>query len=168
MLQIPVFLEIANKAAQPLAALGGAVWGIYLYRRNRTHKHRLRLSVSTGRTTRAGIEYLLVKTKLENVGMARVSIAHRGCLLTIFADQTPQGIGFAWDPDWEVIGNFDLLNDHDYLEPSSVINDEVLVAVPGLDNRFLKVRTHVESETVAWNAIALAGPASSSQPVLRD
>jgi len=161
-MSVSQFLDVAAKASQPLALIGGAIWGVYVYRRNRTHKHRLRLRVTAERVDHEGMEYLVIRTELENVGLERVTIDANACGVTIFADQTPAGIDFVWEPDWGELGTFDLLKHVKYLEPSSLVNDQVLVAVPGVGNRFLQVRAHAQSESVAWDAIAMTSPHPSN------
>ena len=43
-------------------------------------------------------------------------------------------------------------------EPSGLLTDQHLIAVPGFGGKFLKVWAHVESEKVAWNAEAVVAP----------
>ena len=150
-------LDIAIKA---LAAAAGAFWVILNYVRGRTHRPRLRLRVDADRVFHDGVEYLVVKTELENVGLARVRIQHQGSIVTIYADQTPRGIEFAWGSEWEELGTFDLLRDQEWVEPSGLLTDQLLIALPGLASRFIKVWAHARSEKVAWNASKVVGLSS--------
>jgi len=58
-------------------------------------------------------------------------------------------------PRWDPQGVFELFVDQQWVEPSGLLTDQQLVALPGLEARFLKVWAHVESKNVAWNAIAV-------------
>ena len=151
--------DILDATVKTLAAIAGALWVLMNYLRGRTHKPRLRLSVAADRVPLDGVEYLIIKAELENVGLSRVPIKHSGTHVTIFADKTPRGVPFPWGADWEKIeGRFPLLEDHEYLEPSSRVNDQQLIAVPGLADRFIRVLARAESEkNVAWNAIFVVG-----------
>ena len=134
--------------------------------RGRTHTPRLQLRVFADRVPLDGVEYLIVRAELENVGKARVKIRHKGSNVSIYADQTPKGIEFAWGSDWEQLGDrFDLLKDQDWVEPSALVTDQLLIAVPGQADRFIRVWAYVESERkVAWNASVVVGRLS---PVAR-
>jgi hypothetical protein len=133
----PQILGIAGKISPPLAVLTGGVWVLINYIRGRTHRPRLRLRVAAERVLRDRVEYLIVKTELENVGLSRVRIKHEGSLVKIYADQTPTGIEFVWGSEWgEPLGSFDLLEEQDWVEPSGLLTDQLLIALPGLSDRF--------------------------------
>ena len=62
------------------------------------------------------------------------------------------------EPEWEQMSTFDLFEGQQWVEPSGLLTDQQLIAVPGLSGTFLKVWAHVVSEAVAWNAEAVIAP----------
>jgi len=96
-------------------------------------------------------EYLLVKTELSNVGMARVKLA-KGCTTTVFAHALPRKMEYVLEPDWEELSAFELFEGQQWVEPNGLLADQQLIALPGLSGRFLKVWAHVVSKNVAWNS----------------
>ena len=157
--------EKLDLAIKIIATIVAALWALMNYVRGRTHQPRLRLRVSADRIPLDGLEYLIVKAELENVGQARVKIKREGSHVTIFSDDTPQGVPFAWGSGWNQIEDrFSLLEDQQWVEPSSLVNDQILIAVPGLDTRFIRVLAHAESEEVAWNASTIVGRVGFAVP----
>jgi hypothetical protein len=154
----PQVIDAASKLSALLGALIAGLWVLMLYIRGRMHQPRLRLRVSVDRVPLDEIEYLIVKAELENVGLTRVEVMHGGSNVTIYADQVPKGIEFAWGSEWAQLGDrFELLKDQRWVEPSALITDQLLIGLPGQADRFIKVWAHVESQEVAWNASAVVG-----------
>jgi hypothetical protein len=131
---------------------------LYNYLTGRTHKSRVQLRVSGERVVRDGLEYLIVKTELSNVGLARVKLASDGCSTTVYAHELPKVPSSVMEPEWEQMSTFDLFQGQQWVEPSGLLTDQQLIAVPGLSGTFLKVWAHVVSEAVAWNAEAVIAP----------
>lgn len=151
-------LETVSKLLTDLAIVFGGGWVLYNYLTGRTHKSRVQLRVSGERILRDGHEYLLVKTELSNVGLARVELVGDGCATTIYAHELPKAAKSVLEPEWEQLPAFDLFHGQQWVEPSGLLTDQQLIAVPGLSGKFLKVWAHVESENVAWNAEAVIAP----------
>jgi hypothetical protein len=61
-------VDVASKVLTSLAIILGGGWVLFNYFAGRTHRPRLQLRVSGERVVRNGLEYLLVKTELSNVG----------------------------------------------------------------------------------------------------
>ena len=148
--------------AQKLVVVGGGAvgggWVLYNYRRSRTHKSRLQLRVSAERVMRERREYLLIKTELSNVGLARVNLVNKGCALRVFAGQVPTRVESAMEPKWRRLETFDVFLDQHWEEPSGLLVDHQVVALPNVSGEFLKVWAHVESADVAWNANVVIAP----------
>lgn len=151
-------LDIAGKFLTELAIVGGGGWVLYNYERGRTHSPRLQLRVSAERVFRNGLEYLLIRTELSNVGLARVNIVNDGCALRVFAGWLPARVESVMEPEWERLGTFDLFGDQHWVEPSGLLIDQQLVALPGVADKFAKIWAHVESKKVAWNADVVIAP----------
>jgi len=151
-------LESVSKLLTDLAIVFGGGWVLYNYLVGRTHRSRVQLRVSGERILRDGREYLLVKTDLSNVGLARVELVGDGCATTVYAHELPKTLKSVLEPEWEELPTFDLFRGQQWVEPSGLLTDQQLIAVPGFSGRFLKVWAHVESEKVAWNAEAVIAP----------
>jgi hypothetical protein len=151
-------LETISKLLTDLAIVFGGGWVLYNYLTGRTHKSRVQLRVSGERVVRDGLEYLIVKTEMSNVGLARVKLASDGCSTTVYAHELPKALGSVLEPEWERLSVFDLFRGQQWVEPSGLLTDQQLIAVPELGGKFLKVWAHVVSEEVAWNAEAVIVP----------
>jgi hypothetical protein len=110
-------LETISKLLTDLAIVFGGGWVLYNYLTGRTHKSRVQLRVSGERIFRDGLEYLLVRTELSNVGLARVKLA-KGCTMTVYAHLLPRRTEFVIEPNWEVLSAFDLFHDQQWVEPN--------------------------------------------------
>jgi hypothetical protein len=151
-------LETISKLLTDLAIIFGGGWVLYNYLTGRTHKSRVQLRISGERTFRDGHEYLLVKTELYNVGLARVELVSDGCATTVYAHDLPKVPKSIMEPRWEKLPAFDLFRGQRWVEPSGLLTDQQLIAIPGVSSKFLRVWAHVESEKVAWNAEAVIAP----------
>jgi hypothetical protein len=148
-------LETASKLLTVAAIISGGAWVLFNYVAGRTHRPRLQLRVSGERVVRNGLEYLLVKTELSNVGLARVELVIEGCATKVYEHELPEETAFVMEPNWIELAAFDLFRGQQWVEPSGLLIDQQLIAVPGLSGKFLKVWAHVESKKVAWNAEAV-------------
>jgi hypothetical protein len=153
-------LETASKLLTVIAIISGGAWVLFNYLAGRTHRPRLQLRVSGERVVRDGLEYLIVKTELSNVGLARVELINEGCTTRVYAHERLEATEFVMEPNWLKLAAFDLFRGQKWVEPSGLLIDEQLIAVPGLSGKFLKVWAHVESEKVAWNAEAVVASLS--------
>jgi hypothetical protein len=148
-----------------LAFLAGGSWALFNYAAGRIHRPRLRLSISVERVAEDGIEYLIVKTELNNVGLAKAVLISDGCCVKLDAHRPLRKFPFALEPEWEELTTLDVFKAQQWVEPSGALIDSQLIAVPGLKSRFLRVSSHVElknkvlwsKHAVALNANAVAG-----------
>jgi hypothetical protein len=153
-------LDVASKLLTALAIVVGGGWVLFNYFAGRTHRPRLQLRVSGERVVRDGLGYLLVRTELSNVGLARVELVSDGCTTTIYAHELPRATEFVMEPQWVKLAAFELFRNQQWVEPSGLLIDQQLIALPGLSGRFLKAWAHVESKKVAWNAETVIAPLS--------
>jgi hypothetical protein len=151
-------LEVGSKILTALAIVFGGGWVLFNYFAGRTHRPRLQLRVSGERVLRDGLEYLLVKTELSNVGLARVQLVKEGCTTTVYAHELPNLTTFVMEPQWVRLAAFELFRNQEFIEPSGLLIDQQLIAAPSLGGRFLKAWAHVESRNVAWNGETVIAP----------
>src|SRR5258708_32186828 len=125
-------LETISKLLTDLAIVFGGGWVLYNYLTGRTHKSRVQLRVSGERILRDGHEYLLVKTELSNVGLARVELAGDGCATTIYAHELPKAATSVLEPEGERLPAFDLFHGPQWVETSGLPTNQQLMVVPRL------------------------------------
>lgn len=149
------WLDIPLKSA---AVLLGGLWVLLNYYRGRTHKPHLQLRVFAERVLRGGDEYLIIKTELNNVGLSRVDVVNKGCMLTISGHLLPKNVEIVMQPRWEELANLDLYKDQGWVEPSGLLIDSQVVPLPNLAERFLSVWVHFETTTMALNSSVIVAP----------
>jgi len=150
-------IQWVDVVTKVLAVLIGGCWVLFNYYRGRTHKDRLRLSVSAERLFFGGLEYLVIKAELNNVGLSKVDVAP-GCHMTIYSHRLPKRVESITEPRWAKFHTMDLYGGQSWVEPNGMLLDQQLVAVPDVANRFLKVWAHFESRKVGLNAYFVARP----------
>jgi hypothetical protein len=165
MVQAPVaggmswlnIVDVVARFATTLAVLVGGSWALFNYIGGRIHRPRLRLSISAKRVPGDGIEYLIVKTELNNVGLAKAELISRGCCVKLHAHLPLRKFPFPLEPDWKELTTLDVFKDQQWVEPNGTLVDDQLIAVPGFQSRFLRVSSHVELKNkILWNTHEVA------------
>jgi hypothetical protein len=152
------WLQWLDTPLKALAVLFGGLWVLLNYYRGRTHTPHLQLRVFAERVLREGDEYLMIKTELSNVGLSRVDVVNKGCIVTISGHRLPKKVEFVMEPRWEELANLDLYKNQEWVEPSGLLIDSQVVPLPGLARRFLRVWVHFETTTMALNSSAIVAP----------
>jgi hypothetical protein len=152
------WLQWLDTPLKALAVLLGGFWVLLNYYRGRIHTPHLQLRVFPERVLRDEEEYLMIKTELSNVGLSRVDVVNRGCIVTISAHRLPKKVDFVMEPKWEELANLDLYKSQEWVEPSGLLIDSQVVPLPGLADRFLRVWVHFETTAVALNSSAVVAP----------
>jgi hypothetical protein len=145
-------IDIVARLLTSLALLVGGTWVLFNYIEGRIHRPRMQLRVSADRVAADGLEYLIVKTELMNVGLAKTSLIDDGCCLKVYAHRPLRRYPEAMEPNWKELTTIDLFNGQHWVEPAGLLIDQQLLAIPDVSNRFLRVLAHVElANRVAWN-----------------
>jgi hypothetical protein len=123
------------------------------------------------------LEYLIIRAELSNVGHSRVMITPHKSAVDVYAHRLPPKVKvrIVMRPKWDdsspiaTLAFFDWPGGRKYLEPNSLMIDEVLVAIPGLSDRFLRIDGYVESGKVAWlSRTVVKPPAVPTKPMAPD
>jgi hypothetical protein len=104
----------------------------------------------------------MIKTELSNVGLSRVDVVNKGCIVTISGHRLPKQVDFVMEPRWEELANLDLYKNQEWVEPSGLLIDSQVVPLPGLARRFLRVWVHFETTTLALNSSAIVAPLAAT------
>ena len=79
----PSVLDIIDKVVKILAVLIGGAWAYLNYRRGRTFKKRLELTICGKTISRNGVLLLSGSAQLKNVGLSKVPIQQKGTAILI-------------------------------------------------------------------------------------
>jgi hypothetical protein len=144
-------IDAAQKIVATAAYFAGACWVLWNYWQ--THTARVQFRISGQRMMRNGLEHLVIRAELSNVGLARVKLAPRRCAVDVYAHRLPRTVPMVMRPRWEKpIATLALFETKQrlYMEPNGLVTDELLVALPKLNERFLRIDGYVESHNVPW------------------
>jgi hypothetical protein len=158
------WIDTLGKAIAALATVVLGAWVWFKHLQGRVYRPRLRLNTKAERLSCGAFEYLFVRCELENVGLARVKIAHDGCIGRIYAHQLPRIVARPLEPRWQKLISIDLFAGCDWVEPRGLVVHEQMIALPPAADQFLKVWTHVESKKVAWNASVIVSRPRRAEP----
>ncbi len=156
---VPTWLQVTRDAGQafqawitPFILLAGGIWAFYRFRRGRTFRQRLEVTVAgrvdsaTGLRTSERLLYLAVTVKIRNIGDGAVTIDAGADLLTIEALQVPEG-GPPWDAGWNSLLDLGLDRFHGglTLEPDEPVEEQRLLGLPDSGYGALRIAAQVGS-----------------------
>lgn len=156
---VPVWLQIIREAGQafqawitPLILIGGSIWVFYKFRRGRTFRQRLEITVegrvesATGLRTTEKLLYLAVTVKVRNIGDGAVTVDADADLLTVEALKVPEG-GTPWDASWDRLIDLGLNRFAGglTLEPDEPVEEQRLLGLPDSGYGALQITGQVGS-----------------------
>lgn len=156
---VPAGLQVARDAGQafqawitPFILLAGGIWAYYRFRRGRTFRQRLEVTVegrvdsATGLRTSERSLYLAVTVKIRNIGDGAVTVDAGADLLTIEALQVPDG-GPPWDAGWNRLLDLGLERFQGglTLEPDEPVEEQRLLGLPDSGYGALRIAAQVGS-----------------------
>ncbi len=156
---VPAWLQTARDAGQafqawitPFILLAGGIWAFYRFRRGRTFRQRLEVTVegrvdsATGLQTSERLLYLAVTVKVRNIGDGAVTVDAGADLLTIEALQVPEG-GPPWDAGWSLLLDLGLERFQGglTLEPDEPVEEQRLLGLPDSGYGALRIAAQVGS-----------------------
>lgn len=146
--------KIFQSLITSLALLIGGIWAYFKFLRGRIYKPRMELNVECQiYLQKNNLVRLHVRVILKNVGLSRVNINRENSAVRIYrvhdleyVDLIPDG---ALKLEWCRIGTFSIFDEHQWIEPSEIIDDQIMINCQSIDPIF-KIEATVMSETQQW------------------
>jgi hypothetical protein len=151
--------DFAQKIAATLAFLAGGFWVLMNYRRNRTHVPRLQTSIAAEILEGPSGRYLLASMEVRNPGQSKIELREEGHI--------PKGTALVVRPLFTDARHltepveaeetaFDILSDHNAIEPGLVVYEQKLISIPDRAFHAFHVRLRVIAHDQSWSASAVA------------
>ncbi|MGB9237044.1 MAG: hypothetical protein WCC04_21760 [Terriglobales bacterium] len=152
---VAAFVELLKNGFEIAAIIVGGIWTYFNYFKGRTYRLRLECEVEGSIETQSGRSLLKVVVRTKNVGLSKVPIGHEGTIL-----QLHSAVATTTSPSWpcqvmwsdEPTAVFDVFKDHDSVEPSEPIEDQVLAELPDDEAPAYKLTLKVLSKKLFWTA----------------
>ena len=147
------------KNAATIIALGvGSVWAYFNFFKGRTYRSRLEPKVSGKIISRNGAYYLIVTAQLKNIGLSDVKIDQKGSALRVFAYTFAERPSKARSVEQFRLITLSVFEDHGWIEPGELIEDQRLIAIPDVEHVALQIRLRLVSNGIEWNSAAIIEP----------
>jgi len=148
-------VEVLKNGFEIAAIIMGGIWTYFNFFKGRTYRSRLECEVEGSIETHSGRSLLKVVVRAKNVGLSKVLIGHEGTVLQLYsALATSSSPSWPCEAIWsdEPTAVFDVFKDHDSVEPSEPIEDQVLAELPDDEVPAYKLTLKVLSEKLFWTA----------------
>ena len=146
MQRIDTGARVFQASATGLAFNIGGIFAYYRFVKERTHASRLQPTISTVVARRDGTIYLRATASVQNIGQAKVELAHEYIGLR-FLTRTHGSDG------WFLDRTATVFEEQDSLEPDETIGEPVWVEIPDRGKVALRLDLYVaESEESGWLA----------------
>jgi len=150
--------DVLKNVATIIALGAGAVWAYFNFFKGRTYRSRLEPKVSGKLITRNDASYLIVTAQLKNVGLSDVRIDQEGSALRVFAYAVGEYASKARSVEQSRLITLSVFEDHGWIEPGELIEDQRLVAIPDVEYVALQIRLRLVSNKIEWNSAAIIEP----------
>lgn len=150
--------DVLKNVATIIAFGAGAVWAYFNFFKGRTYRSRLEPKVSGKIISRNGAYYLIVTAQLKNIGLSDVKIDQKGSALRVFAYTFGQRPSKARSVEQSRLITLSVFEDHGWIEPGELIEDQRLIAIPDVEHVALQIRLRLVSNRIEWNSAAIIEP----------
>lgn len=155
--------DVLKNIATIIAFGAGALWAFFKFFKGRTFRSRLEPKVSGKLISRNGTNYLIVTAQLKNIGLSDVRIDQKGSALRVFAYSVGPHAAKASSVEQSRLITFSVFEDHGWIEPGELIEDQRLVAIPDIEYVALQIRLRLISSNIEWNSAAIIEPLQLSE-----
>ncbi len=140
------WLDVADKGIKGLAVVVAGAWTFINVKRSRTFQRKLEPSISGEIFESGGEHYILVTTRLKNVGQSQYYITQKGTALEAMK-LSAEGR--------ELISVAAVFEEHAWIEPGEQIEDPLILTIPS-PNTFVAVLLTLRvvsevPEATEWN-----------------
>jgi len=142
------------------AILIGGIWAYYKFARGRIFNSRLEVDIKCKRiSSKDNVVYLNVTVTLKNVGLSKVSIDKNATAVRVYKiielEHANSISDIALESKWESIGIFSLFEDHDWVEPYEVINEQKIIECRSITYSY-KIESIVMSKSQEWHSSCIS------------
>jgi hypothetical protein len=136
------WVDIVGGVITAVAVLVGAAWAYFKFVAGRTFRPRLEVTLSGQWRVHGSEAVFHVRLNLKNIGASKVKLVQKGTGLRVSKLSTDAGVS----PDarsWESIQIFEILIDHEWVEPAESVTDEHLLDLQLPDAQLLLLESRV-------------------------
>ena len=155
---VSVLKDVITAAAIVL----GGIWTYFNFIKGRIYRPRLEPAVSGKIFEDAGVTFVIVRARLKNIGLSKIDIKQVGLAIMIYAYQTAK-TGTITTADKTKLASFPVFEDHEWIEPGEVIEDEQLFQVPEYKGTGIRVELRFVYNGIEWNTGSVAQQLSKSE-----
>ncbi len=124
---VQAVVSALSSAITALAVLIGGLWAYFKFVRGRTYRPRLSVTMSAQWHPLNGRPMLHARITVKNIGASIVTLRQRGGTglgIGVLSSDQPAPPAAA---EWEVIRVFEILRDHEWIEPGETVSDDLLL-----------------------------------------
>lgn len=125
--------DIISKVITALAITIGGWWAYFRFRKERTYKSNLELTVSGEAVRKDGVIHLRITANAKNIGSSQIGVFHPFSAFRVLGCTVEAGAEGAKIAEWAIFDRWDLLADQNLLEPGEPAVDTHLILVHGGD-----------------------------------
>jgi len=146
--------KLVQSVITSLTILVGGCWAYFKFIKGRVYRPRLELGVNCEvYSHNNNVVYLHIKATLKNLGLSKVSIDKESSSIRLYMacnlDDNDSLSETAFETEWARIGTFSILDEHDWIEPTEVIQSQKMLQLLG-NNSIFRVETIVMSDKQQW------------------
>lgn len=143
-------LEDIKALLEIIAILAAGVWAYCSFFQGRLFQHKLDIKLSgTFFSLEAG-DHVLASIHIRNSSFTRVVFETECCVLRIFTPRDRPNRDFTDSTIWRLIATVPILNDHKWIEPSEVIQEEELIYCDCPVNLAVRLEVSVSDSQSLW------------------
>jgi hypothetical protein len=160
-------VDIINTSVTALAIVVGGIWAYFKFVKGRTYRMRTQTNLSGEWRLLNGRHLLHVQITVKNIGASKVKLTQEGTGLRVKILPSSTTMEDRGPVSWRRFGTFEVLLEHEWIEPEETISDELLISLSelGPQSVLLEVRLVLDRQWPAKNTETFARifvPCSSS------
>ena len=152
----PLTLQDIKTLLEIVAIAGAGIWAYLKFVRGRLFRHKLDLNVEGEFLTIDGSAHVLVRITIRNIGFTSVSFDTECCVLRVFAAEQRPYLDFTDAALWHRVATVPLLEDHNWIEPSEVLQEQELIHIHSEPTVAIRLVANVSDSRSLWGASAIA------------
>jgi hypothetical protein len=119
-------IDILGTVVTAAAVILGGMWAYFKFVKGRTYRPRLGVRLAGQWRPVNGRQLLHARITVENIGASKVTLLQRGTGLRVSVLANDQPVAPA-SVAWEHLKVFEILREHEWIEPGETVSDEVLL-----------------------------------------